>query len=392
MIMIEKFNFSKMPYTMFGAGESGKLPGLVKNYKGAVLVLTGSISLKKSGVSERIERAFKELSIPLFNASVSGEPSPDLIDDIVYRYRSEKISCVVSIGGGSVVDAGKAVSAMYGKNDSVKDYLEGVGTKKPDGRKVPFIAVPTTAGTGSEATKNAVISNVAEKGFKKSLRHDNYVPEVALIDPELTMSCSPEITAACGMDAFTQLLESYVSTKASPMTDALALSGLKRIRDSLERCVRDGSDIKARTDMSYASFISGITLANAGLGVVHGFASPLGAFFRVPHGVVCGTLLGVATRVSIEKLRNSDSVSIGLKKYADAGRVFSGDSGRNDNYYCDFLVNCIDKLNDDLELPLLGKYGVIRKDFDRIIESTGLKNNPVSLGQEDLIRILQERT
>ena len=184
------------------------------------------------------------------------------------------------------MDAGKSISAMLTKTESIKEYLEGIGTKKHDGKKMPFVAVPTTSGTGSEATKNAVISEIGGRGFKKSLRHDNFVPDSVVIDPRLMISCPQNVTAASGMDVFSQLIEGYLSTNSSPMTDALALSGLRYIKEGLLKSYETGDDIDARGKVAYASYLSGVVLANAGLGTVHGFASPIGGYFDIPHGVV----------------------------------------------------------------------------------------------------------
>ena len=180
------------------------------------------------------------------------------------------------------MDAGKAISAMLTQEGSVKDYLEGVGHKHPSGNKVPFFAVPTTSGTGSEATKNAVLSEIGPNGYKKSLRHDHFVPDLAIVDPDLTLSCPPGLTAYSGMDAFTQLLEAYVSTKAHPFTDALCEKALELLSGSLLQAYQDGENIEAREAMSYAAWTSGIVLAQVGLGVVHGFASAVGGMFDNP--------------------------------------------------------------------------------------------------------------
>ena len=297
---------------------------------------------------------------------------------------------VLGIGGGSVLDGAKAISAMLGKKESVAEYLEGVGSKIPDGSKVPFVAVPTTSGTGSEATKNAVISDIGPKGFKKSLRHDNFVPDIALIDPRLMLKCPRDITAACGMDAFTQLLEAYLSPKPNDMLDALLLDGLDKIKSSFIQSVQDGSNLEARTGMAYASLISGIGLANVGLGVVHGFASPLGGFFTIPHGVVCGTLVAPATRVNIRKIFDSNQVAA-IKKYARVGRLFSEIHGQSDEYYCQELVETLEELTAKLGIPYLSDYGITENDLPKIIDQTGLKNNSVALNREELEEILLAR-
>lgn len=390
--MINPFFFTKTPHTIFGSNNFKKFPDLIKRYDGSVLLLTGKSSFRGTGQWDFLTSDLKSSSRPFYAASIIDEPSPEIVDTICSDNSARGISIVISIGGGSVIDAGKAVSAMLGKDGSVEDYLEGVGSKVHDGEKVPFIAVPTTSGTGSEATKNAVISVIGESGYKKSLRHDNFIPDIALIDPELTLSCPPNITAACGMDAFTQLLESYVSTNSSPITDALAYSGLECVKDSLLRAFENGmDDIKARTDMAYASYISGITLANAGLGVVHGFASSIGARLEIPHGVVCGTLLGISTRVSIEEMRKKDPASIGLLKYADIGDLFSRETGKDRDYYCNALIEFIEELTEKLTLPTLGYYGVNESQYKAVVEATAVKNNPVDLEKYELERILRER-
>jgi alcohol dehydrogenase class IV len=293
------------------------------------------------------------------------------------------------------LDAGKAISAMLPQNDSVYEYLEGTGDKKHNGEKLPFIAVPTTSGTGSEATKNAVLSKVGEQGFKKSIRHDRFIPDMAVIDPELMVSCPPDVSAACGMDAFTQLLESYLSTQASPLSDALAYSGISFLRDSLVAvCTTEGHRVERRASMAYASLVSGITLANAGLGVVHGLASPIGGFFSIPHGFVCGTLVGAETRVNIQKLREQKQEDrVALRKYAKIGALISGrDSGEESvDRCCDLLVETIDAWTEMLKIPRLSKYGVLASDLSKIVEASDNKKNPVRLSKDEIRDLLLMR-
>ncbi|MDA3928796.1 MAG: iron-containing alcohol dehydrogenase, partial [Prolixibacteraceae bacterium] len=262
------------------------------------------------------------------------------------------------------------------------------GTKVLSGKKIPMIAVPTTSGTGSEATKNAVISELGENGFKKSLRHNNFVPNIALVDPQLTLGCPPAITAASGLDAFTQLLESYLSTNANPITNALAFEGIIKIIGSLEKAVLNGNNLEARTNVSYAALLSGITLANAGLGVVHGFAQPLGSLFSVPHGIVCGTLMGAANRITVQKLREQGKTDF-LDKYYMVAQLVSSKANKKD--VLDDFIDFLDKLIIKFNLPKLSVFGVNQSDFPAIIEKTDLKYHPVELSNDDLMWILKER-
>jgi len=356
------------------------------------LVVRGSRSLIESGNWSRIEIALKNSSISFGICEVSGEPSPAMVDSIVKSHHDKKPDIVIGIGGGSAIDAGKAVSAMLPKDGSVTDYLEGIGTRKHDGVKVPFIAVPTTAGTGSEASANAVLSQTGVNGYKRSIRHDNFCPDIALVDPGLVLSCPASVTAACGMDAITQLLESYVSDKASAFTDALVESALPLAGKHLTGAATDrAKDLETRSAMSYASLISGITLANAGLGVVHGFASAIGGFFPVPHGVICGSLLAPSTHLTIDKLLDSDPEYPALRKYARAGEMISGLKEISVTEACDLLVETIDRWTGILGIPRLSQFGISANDIDRIVRETGNKNNPVKLNDSELRQVLLAR-
>jgi len=326
-------------------------------------------------------------SSTFYHETIGQEPTPFMIDDVVTKYQNYKIDVVVAVGGGSVLDAGKAISAMWPLNESVMEYLEGVGTKSHPGKKIPFIAIPTTSGTGSEATKNAVLSETGEHGFKKSLRHDNFVPEIAIIDPALTISCSPSTTAASGMDAFTQLLESYVSTKANPLTDALAFKGLGLISSSLKTAYQYGENIETRSDMSLAAYLSGITLANAGLGLVHGFASSIGGYFSIPHGVICSSLMNAANQVTVKKLRKQESHPA-LAKYAQVGKLFCKEQ-KSDDYYTDHLLHQIETLCHEMHIPGLSQFGLHRSDFKKVIDATDNKNNPVPLNKDEMAEVLE---
>lgn len=394
--MIPPFSFARIPHIIFGAGKLNELYNIIPEFGNNVLLVIGGSSLNQSGKWNEITSNLENKSINFNSVSISEEPSPTLIDKTVAEFREKDLDLIIGIGGGSVTDAGKAISAMLTKEDSIKNYLEGVGNKNHDGKKIPYIAIPTTSGTGSEATKNAVISEVGPNGFKKSLRHDSFIPNVAIVDPELMISCPPSVSAACGMDAFTQLLEAYVSIKASPITDALAFSGMKYMsKNLLAASTTEASNVNVRGAMAYGSLLSGIVLANAGLGIIHGLASPIGGFFKIPHGIVCGTLLAEATKLNIEIMQNKGLESkLGLQKYASIGALLTGESyveERKIQKYCMKLIETLEKWTRDLKIDRLGKYGITEKDIGKITENTGLKNNPVNLNKDNIKRIVLNR-
>lgn len=386
------FKISRTPYIIFGPGKFRCLADLplVKNARRIVLVIGGK-SFESTPQYAWITKKLKQLRIEALNVRVSGEPSPELIDNAVSEYRGFDIDLVVAVGGGSVIDAGKAISAMFSKTESVIAYVEGVGEGKVhDGTKIPFIAVPTTAGTGSEATKNAVLGRVGSNGFKNSLRHENFTPDIALVDPELTLSCPLNVTASSGMDALCQLIGSYMSTSASPLTDALALSGIESVRDSLiDVSTNEPGNIDKRAKMSYAALVSGITLANAGLCVDHGFASSIGALFKIPHGVICGIVLPETVRMSINELMSNENESeYHLSKYARLGEILTGTCSKNVEKACGALIEFLKNLRIGLGLPGLGAFGVTEKDAEIIALKTSNKNNPVRLSTEILKNIV----
>ena len=390
------FVFSRIPELHFGAGKLTQLPALLARdtpRRQRILLVTGSSSFVSSAHYEMLTRALDAADIAYFQQAVAGEPSPELVDQTVARYRDQAIDQVVAIGGGSAMDAGKAISAMLPQQGSVTAYLEGMESAKHDGRKTPFMAIPTSSGTGSEATKNAVLSRIGEHGFKASLRHDNFIPDSALIDPELMLSCPPDVTAACGLDALTQLIEAYVSSKASPLSDALALSGLTHFAAGFERVLSDGErDVEARGEVAYAAFLSGVTLANAGLGVVHGCAGPLGAYFPIPHGVACGTLLGEATRATIDELFVAPEKNrLALEKYARVGTLLAGRTSGSLRGDCAALVATLETLIERCAIGRLSRYGISRADLPKIVDKANNKNSPATLSREQITAILAAR-
>jgi alcohol dehydrogenase class IV len=390
--MVSYFTFSRLPEIHFGIGKLEIIPKKIKQFGNKVLLVTGKSSFIKSKKGEWLINKLGSENITVEIVQVAAEPSVSFIDEVCKFHRKQNFNAILAIGGGSVIDAGKAISAMLAIDSPIKGFLEGLPANKPHpGSKVPFIAVPTTAGTGSETTKNAVISEVGENGFKKSLRHENFIPEIVIVDPELTLQCPPEITAASGLDAFTQLLEAYTSTQASPMTDALAFNGLQYIANSLLKSCKQGDNIEARCDMSYAAMLSGIALANAGLGAVHGFASSIAGYFDVPHGIICGTLLGAVTRKNIDKLLDGNGNNELIEKYINVGRLFLKEPEKHETHLLNSFANAIDNLIDELQMPKLGKFEIKEKNIDKIVSGTAIKNNAVQLNRGELIEILKQR-
>ncbi|MGB2682571.1 MAG: iron-containing alcohol dehydrogenase [Candidatus Competibacter sp.] len=394
--MVSSFSIARLPRIEFGAGAISKLPGLIAQYGKQVLLVIGQRSFVESSNWPALLAALEKAGIAWEHVRVGDEPSPQLVDDAVRQFRASDIQVVVGIGGGSVLDAAKAIAGLLPVGDSVMDYLEGVGPEKPyHGPAKPFIAAPTTAGTGSEATKNAVLSARGPNGFKKSFRHDLLVPEYALLDPDLLATCPKPQIAANAMDALTQLLESYVSIKANPFTDALAESGLKAVREGLFAWYDGGEQAAAgRALMAYAALLSGVCLAQTGLGSVHGLASPLGAFFPIPHGVVCGTLVGAATRVNLNALREREPDHPSWRKYARAGDILHGRHFPTAEEAHAALLALLDDWTERLALPRLRAYHIRESDFARIVANSrggSMKTNPLVLDDGEITEVLRQR-
>lgn len=391
------FTVGNLPRIVFGAGRFGELPDLVAEFGCRVLLVTGGRSLRKGRRWEALLDALAMRGIRWDVLAVEEEPSPALVDEAVDRWHGDGIEVVVGIGGGSAIDAAKAIAALLATGDSVMEHLEDVGRGRPyQGEPLPFIAVPTTAGTGAEATKNAVLSVRGEGGYKKSFRHDAMVARVALVDPELLAGCPRPLMAAQGMDAFTQLLESLVSRRASPFTDALAKSGLEAVAAGFWAAL-DGDESAAaggHEAMAYGALVSGITLAQAGLGSVHGLAQPFGSIFPIPHGIACGTVLAAATEVNVAALRRRNRESPALGKYAWAGRLLSGCPGMADGEACDALVAALHDWTARLRLPPLAHYGVKEADLPLIVagaRGNSMRTNPVDLTDEEIAAIVRAR-
>ena len=317
------FDFFSVPRIIFGVGQFSRLGELAGPLgRRALLIFNGSQALA--------DRAIALLTAAGLSVQVirqRGEPTVDDIDRAIALARSEQCDMTIGLGGGSAIDAAKAVAGLLTNGGAALDYMEVVGKGQKITRPAaPWMAIPTTAGAGAEVTRNAVIGAPA-KHFKASIRGEQLLARIALVDPELAVDVPATVTASSGMDALCQCIESYTSTGAQPMTDALAMQGVKAAARSLERAVKNGHDIAARSDMALAALLSGIALTNAGLGAVHGFAAPLGANFPAPHGTICAALLPHVIAANVEALRAESSDHPALLRYADVGRGAGGRHG-----------------------------------------------------------------
>jgi alcohol dehydrogenase len=394
---LDAFSIARLPRIEFGAGVFSRVPDILDRYGHGVMLVTGSRSFPSTPQWDDLITILEQRDFAWYHVSVDGEPSPELIDSVVAEYAGTGIDVVLGVGGGSALDAAKAIAGLLRVQLSVMDYLEGVGPELSyEGPAVPLVAVPTTAGTGSEATKNAVLSVQGRAGFKKSFRDDRLVAEYAVVDPELLATCPPRVIAANGMDALTQLLESFVSLRANVFTNALAVSGLRAVRDGLLPWYEGESpDVAAaRAHMAYAALLSGITLAQCGLGSVHGLASPLGAYYPIPHGVVCGTLVATCTAVNIDALQERAPDSVALDRYAEAAAILCGQSFSSREAAWRALVNLLAEWTQRLDLPRLSDYGLDADGLDQVVahsRGSSMRTNPVVLSDAEIKTCLQER-
>lgn len=387
------FTIARLPKILFGDGRLAELPAEAASFGRRCLLVTGGSALRNGPSWQPLLDGFASRGVALEILAVPTEPSPDMVDAAVARFHDSGIEVVAAVGGGSALDAGKAVAGLLRPGNSVMDHLEGVGRGIPyAGPALPFIACPTTAGTGSEATKNAVLSRIGPDGFKKSLRHDDLMARVAIVDPALLATCPTDVLIANGMDAFTQLLESYTSTGASAFTDALAWSGLTAFRDGFPAAL-DGEP-QGFTRLAYAALLSGICLAHTGLGAVHGLASPLGAWFPIPHGVACGTLVAEATAVNLRALQKRLPDSPALVKYAQVAEMLAGHPLPGRTAALAALVATLREWTDRLDIARLGAFGVDEADVPRLVAASGgnsMKTNPLVLAPEEIGEIVRRR-
>ena len=374
-----RFEFATAARIVFGEGASATIPELARSFGSRAMVVTGASN-------ERAAPFISSLRAEVF--AVPGEPTVELVREGARRACEAACDVVISIGGGSVIDAGKAIAAIATNGGEPLEFLEVVGKGRAiTAPPLPFVAVPTTAGTGSEVTRNAVLG-VTEQGLKVSLRSPMMLPRVAVVDPELTYGLPPAITANTGLDALTQLIEPYVSVRANPLTDAICIDGIARAARALRRAFHDGADADARREMALASLMGGLALANAGLGVVHGFASPLGGSWKAPHGALCAALLPHGMAANISALRLRAPLHPALDRYTAIARLLSGrtDAKAEDG------VEWVRALCEELNIPRLRAWGITEADLPRIVENaaqaSSMKANPLELTGAELLALV----
>lgn len=376
------FDFASHTRIRFGAGTLRELGDTARAYGNKALVVTGRNPARANAACQILGDA--GVAAEVF--SVPGEPTIADVTHAVERAKQAGCDHVIGFGGGSALDAAKAIAAMATNAGEVMDYLEVIGKGQPlKATPLPFIAVPTTAGTGSEVTHNAVLSSPEHK-VKVSLRHPLMLARVALVDPELTLGLPPELTATTGMDALTQCIEAYVSCKANPLTDAFCVDGIRRAARSLQKAFNDENDLSARTDMALAGLYSGIALANAGLGAVHGFAGPIGGMFSAPHGAVCATLLPGVMEANYNALDDESPVKARFKEIA-------GILTQNPDATAEHGIRWLSELKTSLAIPKLSHWAITSADLPTIVTkasaASSMKGNPVQLGEEVLRAILE---
>ena len=382
---LNPFEFLSAGRIVFGSGTAQTLGARAKKLGARALWVTGKNRARVAALEAQLQRA----GIELIAVSVSGEPRVEDAVAAVEAGRSIGAQLVVACGGGSVLDLGKAAAALLANPGDPLDFLEVVGRGQPlSAPALPLIALPTTAGTGAEVTKNAVLTS-SQHAVKASLRHDSMLPAVALVDPELTLSMPPAVTAATGLDAFTQCLEPFVSCAHNPLTDALALAGMKRGAGALRLAFHDGTNLGAREDMALCSLFGGLALANAKLGAVHGFAAPIGGQFVAPHGAVCARLLPLVMQANVAALRARAPHSPLLQRYEEIAQLLTGSASAGIEDGVAFVA----ELAHDLAIPPLSSYGMTADQIPGLVAKAAVasstKGNPIVLTTAELTQVLE---
>jgi alcohol dehydrogenase class IV len=375
--MTAAFEFATAGRIVAGAGRAAELPDIVAGLGSRVLVCTGADPARHGSL-------LADLGLPAAVFPVAGEPTAELARTAAAAAREHGADVIAAIGGGSVIDLGKAVAMLLANGGDPLDYLEVVGSgQKITQLAAPCVAVPTTAGTGAEVTANAVLA-VPGHRLKASLRSPLMIPRVALVDPELTVSCPPPVTAASGLDALTQCLEPFVSVRATPLTDGLAREGLRRAATGLRAAHADGGDLAARTDLAMCALLGGMALANAKLGAVHGLAGVIGGTADVPHGMACAALLAPVIEANVRTLRSAAPGSSVLDRYAEAAQLLTGKPGASIEDGLAWIGETVSLLG----VPGLAAFGLGPGEADGIAAkaatSSSMQGNPVPLSHDEL--------
>lgn len=378
------FEFATATRIVFGPGRLTEAPELVRALGGQrVLLVTGRSPARASALRERLEA----LGLAVTGFRVEGEPTVDCVRQGLGLLAEARCDVVVAMGGGSALDAGKALAALATQGGDPLDYLEVIGRGQPLTRaSLPFVAIPTTAGTGSEVTRNAVLGS-KQAQVKASLRGPRLLPAVALVDPDLLIGAPASVLAASGMDALSQLIEPFLSARANPLTDSLAREGLRRSARSLRRAVLEGPDAEAREDLALASLFGGLCLANSGLGAVHGFAAPVGGMFDAPHGAVCAALLPAVLDVNLRALRARAPEHPSLPRFRELAVLLTGRAEAREEE----ALSWVEALRMDLRIPGLATYGLTPARLPELVAkaraASSMKANPLTLSDAELAEI-----
>jgi alcohol dehydrogenase class IV len=380
-----RFEFATATRIIFGPGVLAEVGQAARSMGRRTLVVTGSSLERAQRVLDLL--AEQEMEAGIFQ--VESEPTTGLISQGLQAARAQQADLIIGFGGGSALDAGKAISALATNPGEMLDYLEVIGRGKAiTEQPLPYIAIPTTAGTGAEVTRNAVIGS-PEHQVKVSLRSPLMLPRLALVDPELTYDLPLDVTASTGLDALTQLIEPFVSLKANPLSDAIAREGIRRAAQALPALQRNTGDRSARDDMALASLLGGLAMANAALGAVHGFAGPVGGMFPVPHGVVCARLLPLVMGANLTALEQRQPGSPVLARYQEVAVLLTGDAHAQAADGAGWVQNLVGKFN----IAGLGMYGVkpehIPELVDKSARASSMKGNPIQLTEAEMTAILE---
>lgn len=379
------FEFATASRIIFGPGSVKELASVAKSMGSRVLFVEGGSGSRTAGLVEQL----KSQGLTVSELHVKGEPTVELVLAGVEQARAQNCDVVIGVGGGSVLDTGKAIAALLTNPGDIYDYLEVVGKGNPlTAASAPYIAVPTTGGTGTEVTRNAVLA-VTERRVKVSLRSASMLPRLALVDPELTYGLPPEVTATSGLDALTQLIEPFLSNAANPMTDAVCRDGIRRVARSL-RLAYESDDHAAREDMSLAAMYGGMALANAKLGAAHGFAGPIGGMFPAPHGAICARLLPLVMETNFYAIQDRAQDHPVLARFTEVSRLLTG----NPDALAKDGIRWLHKLCADLKIPPLRDYGISTADIPAIIapskKASSMKGNPIELTDGELVQIMEQ--